>query len=137
MAGDGKFGWYWGRGEEPEGMHGPEDSRDAILQVAMSECDGVGFTICEADKAVPAFNIFDAGQVLEQYEEHNVECWSEDGPDIALTSEAERDLELVLAEAFGKWAKENDAVGNAWCFGTQRNIEYFPAPQAEQEKLSA
>ena len=131
MAGDGKFGWYWGRGEEPEGMHGPEDSREAILQVARSECDGEGFTICEADKAVPSFNIFDADDIIERYEEHNEECWSEDGADIALTREAEKDLESVLAAAFEKWAKENDAVGNAWCFGTQRHTEYFPASKAD------
>ncbi len=126
MKGDGNFQWYWGRGREPECMWGPEDTRDAILQVARTESDGQDFTICEADKSVPSFNIFDAGQVMEQYEEHNIECWSEDGPDIAMTRDAEKDLEAALADAFEKWARANDAVGNAWCFGTQRHTEYFP-----------
>lgn len=127
MAGDGKFGWYWGHGREPDGMYGPEETRDAILQVARLECDGDGFTICEADKSVPAFDIFDAATVMEQYEEHNIECWGEDGPDIALTPAAERELEAALAATFEAWAKANAATGTAWTFGTQRHTEYFPA----------
>lgn len=131
MAGDNKFGWYWGYGEEPEMMYGPEETRDAILQVARSESDGAGFTICEADKSVLSFDIFDAGQIMDQYEEHNEECWGEDGSDVALTRAAEQSLEAALAATFEAWAKANDATGKAWAFGTTRNTEYFPAAEAE------
>lgn len=124
---DGIFLWYWGYGEEPEVCYGAEDTREAILQVARTESDGAGFTILEADKATTSTDCFDADQVLEQYEEHNIECWSEDGADFPTCSiEAKRELEQALATALQAWMEKHDHHGRPWSFGIQRHQEYFP-----------
>ena len=127
--GDGKFCWYWGRGQEPEHCHGPEDTREAILQVAELETEGRGdFTIIEADKATPSTEMFSCGDVLEQYEEFNAECWGEDGADFHhVTPDAERELESALSAALYAWMEKHDCHGYAYLFGRQRNVEYFPA----------
>lgn len=125
---DRQFKWYWGYGEEPDVFYGGEDSRDAILQVARRECDGEGFSIVEADKSVPDFGFFDADQVLEQYDEHNIECWSEDGPDFPdIKLEVKRELEKALGATLKRWMDKHKCHGRAWAFGSQRHQEYFPA----------
>ena len=126
---DGRFHWYWGYGVEPEVMYGQEDTRDAILQVARLESDGAAFTIVEADKQVPDCNIFDAGRVLEDYDDHNEECWGEDGSEITPTREQELELESALGAVLKNWMDKHALHGKAWAFGVQRNREYFPAQE--------
>lgn len=130
MAGDGIFKWYWGYGSEPESYYGEEDSREAILQVAYDESDGRAFTIIEADKSIPTFNIFDADRVIEDYEERNEECWGEDGFDGGLPSKLKRELEVRLSNTFKRWM-EKHGLTKTWAFGTSRNQEYFPERTAE------
>lgn len=130
---DRNFKWYWGYGEQPEDFYGPEDSRDDILQVARNECDGQAFSIVEADKELPGTGIFDAGNVLQEYEDQNEECWGEDGPDIHPTREQELELEASLTAVLTAWMDKHKLHGSAWAFGTQRNHEFFPAEDAAEE----
>lgn len=108
-------------------MYGPEDSREAVIDEAVSNVDRGSFTIVEADKAVVSFDFFDADSVYDSYADRNEDCWGEDGPDVSITPEANRELELALAATFETWARKHDAVGTVWAFGTQRNSQYFPA----------
>jgi len=124
MAGDGVFKWYWGLGQEPEVCYGEVDSREEILQIAMRECDGEGFTILEADKSVPSFHVFNAECVVENYIDENAECWGEDGPELHPDALQESELEQMLAATFKSWMEKHRLV-KTWSFGTVRNQEYF------------
>ena len=130
MAGDGNFKWYWGRGSEPDVYWGEEDSREAIIQVARDEGDGECFTIVEADKSIPSFDVFDADNVLDNYYDHNEECWGEDGPDVEATLVAKQELERALANIFQEWMVKHKLT-KTWSFGTMRNHEFFPEEKPE------
>lgn len=125
--GDKNFKWWTGAGKEAEWYHGPFDTREDAIGKSRAEYPQGDFTIYEADKAVLSFDMFAADRLLEDFEEHNLECWSEDGPDICLTSEQERDLERHMAEALKGWLDKSGEMPVAWAIGESRNEEYFPA----------
>jgi hypothetical protein len=130
MIGDNNFKWYWGRGSEPDVYWGGEDSREAIIEVARDDVDGESFTIIEADKSIPTFNVFDADNVLDSYVDHNEECWGEDGPDFDATLVAKNELELALANVLQEWMRKHSLI-KTWSFGTSRNQESFPEEKSE------
>lgn len=134
MASDGNFKWWYGEGREPEIFMGCCDTRDEAIAQGRAESE-FGFTICEADKAVPRPHFFDADWVMEQYGEANEECWGEDGPEFTVSKEQERELEQMLGDAFKAWLdKIGKGAPSAWAFGTTRNTEYFaPAQGIEAE----
>lgn len=129
MAGDGNFKWYFGYGPEPETYYGRCDTRDEVIAKARAEVEPAeSFSIVEADKAVIDFDFFRADNVKEAFEEHNCECWGEDGPELDEPDGADRDLELSLGKAFEDWLKRHGIAPRVWGFGEVRNSEYFPAP---------
>lgn len=123
--GDGNFKWWWGYGTEPETCHGPFDSREAAITDA-NGADGNGFTIMEADKAVPTYDIFDAGQVFERFIECNEEVFHEDDG-VGGPSEVpvDRELEIALMDVFRKWVETHDAAPAVWYFGVTRSQQYI------------
>lgn len=129
MATDGNFKWWYGHGKEPEIFYGPCDTRDEAVAQGEAENEH-GFTICEADKATARPHFFDADWVMEQYGEANEECWGEDGPEFTVSKEQERELELMLGDAFKEWLdKIGKAAPRVWAFGEIRNTEYFAPAQ--------
>lgn len=133
--GDGNFRWWVGRGEDPEIYHTSEPTRGGAIQVGKTEhwSEDDGFTIVEADKALMNFNCFDADQVLEQFDEHNIECWGEDGPDYAPSHASKRELEIALSETLKAWIDGISDKPQVFQFGDQRNQEFFPAPKEGTE----
>lgn len=127
--GDERFAWWWQTGtSEPETYRGPCDTREeAITEAQAEEGNNLGFVIVEADRATQDSGCFDASRVLEGYEEHNIECWGEDGADIEATTAQERDLETMLAETLETWFKKHGNAPRSFCFGTMRNQETFAA----------
>lgn len=124
MKGNGIFEWCCGGGVEPEFYYGPHGSREEAFQVGRSKFKGGTFTIVEADKSVPRFDVFDASRVLEDYEDQNEECWGEDGAEVKATADQERELEGALASVFQNWMEKHQLV-KTWTFGTMRNKETF------------
>lgn len=123
---DGIWRWYWGLGTECEAYH-LAASRDDAYELGMGECaPGDVFTIVEATKLVPSFKVFDADRVFEEFEEHNEECWGEDGAEIAATEEQKRDLEERLASVLRAWAPRD--FFRAWSLGEFRNEEEITVP---------
>ncbi|CAN7301035.1 hypothetical protein LJR231_001532 [Phyllobacterium sp. LjRoot231] len=128
------FLWYWAHGAEPESYSVVDVStREAAIAAARADDAHVhGFTIIEANKKVPTTNIFDADNVLEQYEEHNEESWGEDGSMIHAESAQKAELEKMLADALWVWMGKHGLHGHNYCFGETRNEEYFPAERTVQ-----
>jgi hypothetical protein len=130
---DGNFKWWMAVGtQDPDFYHGPYDSKEeAIAQAHAEEGKDRGFTIVEADKAKPTSDIFTADSIFEMYEEHNIECWGEDGADFEVTREAEIELEKMLTAALESWFDKFRTRPTPWSFGEQRNKEYFkPSSEA-------
>lgn len=129
--GDGVFKWWWAVGtSEPEIYHGPCDTREEAIDTARGDYGAeLGFVIVEADRSVPTCNIFDSDRVLEDYEEHNEECWGEDGADLGPSGEQQRDLENMLRDTLDAWFKKHSISQRGWAFSDQRNQETFePEP---------
>lgn len=124
--GDKNFKWWAGGGSQPESYAGPFDSRELALTEGRERWPDGDFSILEADKAVISFNMFAYDRLLEDFEEHNLECWGEDGPDICLTSEQGRSLEQHMAAALKAWLEQSDEMPVAWAIDETRNEEYFP-----------
>jgi hypothetical protein len=124
--GDKNFKWWCGGGQQPEAYSGPYDTREEALTQGKADYPEGHFTICEADKATVSFDMFSAGDLLERLDEHNLECWGEDGMDVHLKPEQERSLEAHMAAAFEAWMDQSKETPSAWCFGETRAEEYFP-----------
>lgn len=130
------FKWFCAQHSDSESWHGAFDSRDEAVAEGLLNYD-IGFWIVEANKAVPSAHIFDAGSVLEDFEESNVECWGEDGAEINYNGNnpdevsASKRLEQYLGDALAKWLKEEGVGQIGWAFGEQRNSEYI-APLVQQ-----
>lgn len=131
--GDKNFKWWCGGGKEPEVYFGPFDSRDDAMGKARAEYPDGHFTICEADKAVLSFDMFAADRLLEDFEEHNNECWGEDGMDVCLKPTEERALEKHMADAFRSWLEASSEMPVAWAIGETRTEEYHPPVSAPAE----
>ena len=130
--GDGNFKWWCGYGRYPETCSGPFDSRKAAIAEVPPEG---GYTIIEADKAVLNFDIFDATGILDQMQDHNEECWGEDGMEINATPAQERELETELAAVFKAWLERHDLTPKVWSFGETRKEEYIePTPEPPSPK---
>lgn len=133
--GDGIFKWYVGLGEDCEVFHLVDGGRDDAIEVGRNDYhrDGVGFTICEADKSVLGPNFSEdsiAESIMEQLLENNEDCWGEDGPDDPWPDGAQEDLQKRLRATVADWLKAHPA--ETWRFGTQRHNEFFPAPLRER-----
>jgi hypothetical protein len=126
MPSDGEFKWYYGCGKQPEVYYAGGDTREQTLAQAWSEYPEGGFSIIEGDKATPSFDCFRGDRVLEDYEEHNEECWGEDGAEIDATAGQCRELEVALAATLQAWMDKHQKRGKLWSFGETRNEEYFP-----------
>lgn len=120
--------WYFGAGDCPEMYYAAESREDAIKQGWISYPEG-DFTIAEADKAIPSFDVFPADWLLERYEECNEECWGEDGAEINATPTQERELEKIMGDALEMWMDRHNLRGRVWSFGNTRNEEYFPVKE--------
>lgn len=133
MQGDGNFKWWWGEGTDPEVFHIGGDTRaDAIQCGKEGECD-YGFTICEADKALPDFACLRADFAMDAFNDHNEECWGEDEPDWKkVPAGAFNELEQALGVTFKAWADKYKCAPLTWNFGEQRNTEYFPPADVEE-----
>lgn len=124
--GDKNFKWWAGGGQQPEGYSGPFGTREEALARGRADYPEGHFTICEADKGDIRFDMFAADRLMEEFEEHNLECWGEDGMDVHLTPAMESSLEAHMAAAFKAWMDQCSEAPTAWCFGETRNEEYFP-----------
>lgn len=122
MAGDGVFKWFYAYSEDAETWMGRCDTRDDAIAQGKAEYDD-DFWITEADSAKVSFDIFDTDRILEDYEEANIECWGEDGPDISPSKDQRRELEALLSAAFKGWAERHNLKGHIWSFGNVRNVE--------------
>lgn len=125
MSGDGIFRWFYAGGEEPEIWYGRLGTREEAVDAGWANCPDGDFSIVEADSARVSFDIFDASRVIDDYEERNIECWSEDGAQIEIGQHG-RELELALAETLKTWMDKHGLRGRVWSFGETRNQEYFP-----------
>jgi hypothetical protein len=74
--------------------------------------------------------------VLEKLEEHNDECWGEDGVEIKPTPAQGKELEGALSAVLRSWLRKHDLTPPVWAFGHMRNMEYFPPIKAKTEELS-
>lgn len=125
MPSDGEYKWYYGGGSCPENFYAAEGGRDDAVREGWANYPEGDFTVCEADKALPSFEVMPADWIIERYEECNEECWGEDGADIAPSNEQERELEAAMAETLKSWMVKHGLQGRVWNFGNTRAEEYF------------
>lgn len=119
------FNWYYTQDQE---IWQPAGSRQNAINCGRDEYEGGAFYICEANLQQLSDGFFDAELVVEKFEEHNEECWGEDGADITLpAAEAVKELEDALAKAFSAWRAKHLPHLKAWAFDEMRNEELIPA----------
>lgn len=115
--------WYYARqGDEP---YHPADSREDALAKGRQEFGVWGFVLCEAIPAPLHHDIFDADEVLEQFEGTNEDHWGEAGetdPTLAQRTE----LEQALAATLAAW-RTRHGLYEAGLFAETRNEERVPA----------
>jgi Arc/MetJ-type ribon-helix-helix transcriptional regulator len=118
--------WWWGYGEKPERYYGPFPTRDEAIRDAAENTPrdrDETATICTAERARLTDDIFNADDVIEQFEEWNEEKWEEYGPTPApISLEARRDLEQALNAAFAAWRAKHDPW-QAWALEDFENVE--------------
>jgi len=131
MSSDGVYLWYYGGGSQPD-MYYAADSRDDAIKQGWGTYPEGDFSIVEADKAVPSFEVLPADYVIERYEECNEECWGEDGAEINATPAQERELEAALGAALQAWMDKHNLRGRVWNFGHMRNEEHFPEREHQE-----
>lgn len=103
--------WWWAQSDDAERYFGPFASRDQAIAAAQAEAHedhATAFYICTARPRQLHDDIFNADEVLEQFEDHNEEAWGEDGPDMAtLPDGAEAELVAALNAAFKAWREKH------------------------------
>lgn len=115
------FTWWHGRGTCPEAFNVGAHTRDGTIAAALDDYDGEPFTICEAHQdAKFNFDIFDACEVRERFEEANEECWGEDGMEWS----TDAGLIDVLEAALRGWFYKNKPC-RSWALQEMRNVEEF------------
>lgn len=128
--------WWMGYGKEPESYQGPYATKDEAIAMGKVEAhaEGAGFTIVEANSKVMSVDIFDSLWIDEQLEEHNEECWGEDGmPHLVSLPEHSRELEQALAATLKAWLDKYNLWPHVWSFDVMQNEEYFPPPNSPTE----
>lgn len=121
---DNTWQWYYSTDIEFERC-GRADGRDAAILAALAEtAAGETFGIVEATKSVATFDVFDGRSILSDFEEHNAECWGEDGAGIEADADEAADLAATLANAFQQWSIGR-AVAEPFCFHDMRGQTYF------------
>lgn len=131
--GDGNFQWWIGRGSQPEHYQTYEATRDGAIQVGKDEFGDSGFTIIEADKAVPG--IMGGDDIWGWFIENNEEIGGDDyfGNDKSPTKEQFAELTTEFAAIFQAWMDRHNLNPHVWQFGTTRNEEYFPPIEPETD----
>ncbi|GLQ09217.1 hypothetical protein GCM10007913_11490 [Devosia yakushimensis] len=131
MAGTGVYKWYWGHGPFPEHYHGGVATGDEALALAREHFPNGDFCIVEADKTLPSTDCFDAGDILDRFEDKNIECWGENGFDTPITSAEKRELEQKLADCFARWLRKH-GLATGHNLNDIRKTDYFaPFTHAE------
>lgn len=133
------WGWYAGRGAEPENFDtGPEPSRDAAISAGLTNYDGETFTVIEAQRG--EFAVPQARHLLESW----LEQWGDDdmgredypeleGPPAAIAV-AHDDLDALLA---GWFSRHKAIMPVPWAFAASRNAETFPSAEGEADAALA
>lgn len=125
--GNGDYKWFVASDMDSEHWHGPEDTREAAIQVGRQDYGNEAFAICRADKAVaacvPDMESF-AETMMESIGEANEDCWSEDGWEDAWTDAAFKELRNRLESTVGQWLK--DFPAKTYMFGDTQ-MEAIPA----------
>jgi hypothetical protein len=122
--GDKNFKWYVADSIDAELFHSQHDTREEALAEGRGIFGDYPFVLIEADKAVvkPVINTdWLTETLLEQLEENNPECWSEDGADGAWQDIPA--LERLLEEAVAKWL--TDHPPRTFCVDDFRTTEFL------------
>jgi len=135
MSEDWKF--YWGNGEQPETLNGPEETREAAAAEAIANSEpGEVVSVCEARPMTLDNRIFDADWIVERFDSRNEEKQNEDGDCLLedATDEQLTELEGILNDAFVAWRAKH-GVGRAYMLDT-RNEEVLTVPEPAGEPVS-
>lgn len=125
--------WWWS--EDEERCHGPFDSREDALAGAHDGADdeATEVEIFTASRRPLRDDIFRADEEFERFEEHNEECWGEDGPNMRdVPVAAVRELEVALMAAFARW-RERYAPWSSWTIENFANRETVKLVRAKAE----
>ena len=126
------WGWYAGRGADPENYDiGPENTREAIVEAGLEELDGEPFSIVEARKGPPPPP--DATTVLESHHEALADdaTWGDDdGTALATDDDAYKRAVASLQAALSGWwgVHWNTLFMAPWVFAETRNEELIIPP---------
>lgn len=119
--------WQWYASTDGERYTvGPEDSREAVIELATNDFDGEPFTIVVATKGEAILRIFDNSNVIELLDGANEDNAGEDGESLFddVTREQADALASLLNSAMEFWAKlHNIKPDTPWAFGQTRNQE--------------
>ena len=126
------WGWYAARGADPENYNiGPENTREAIVQVGLEELDGEPFSIIEARKGPPPPP--SAATVMDAH--HEALCddgaWGDDdGERRGVTDADQKRAEAALQAALNGWwdTHWNTLFMAPWVFAHTRNEELIIPP---------
>lgn len=125
--GDKNFAWYMGAGKDPESCHGPYATREDAIAEGRGYGHDNGFTVMEADKAVPSLP--DADDLISEFLDNNEELADPDGDcfgtDFKASREQEDELTAAVQLVFRDWLDKHKLWPTVWAFGAMRNQEYF------------
>lgn len=124
--GDKVFKWYVSDSVDAEFFHSKHETRDEAEKEGYAAYGDDPFVLIEADKMVvkPNFDIDGVVErILENLEEYNIECWSEDGPEDAWGEI--KPLEQALEKAVADWLLAHPP--RTFCVDEFRTVEHFNA----------
>lgn len=136
--GDGVFRWYVAHEEEAEYFDASADTREAALAEGLKKYGDTPFVLIEADKFILSYDIFDAYRIIEKMEDHNEECWGEDGLDMGedFDGASRLELEAFLAAALQGWLAGKGMTPRVWGVCTYRTVENINVPAEKAVRAS-
>lgn len=133
--------WQWFASSDEENyLTGPEDTREAIIEVGKNDYDGDGFYIVEAVRSDPSRLIPSAENFLTQTLEGAADDgeFGEDGDyDLCGAPETQARAISELDAALQSWtAKWKHVLPAPWRFARTRNAEYVPSEEEARQTLA-
>lgn len=127
--GDKNFKWYVADSVDAEQFHSKHDTREEAIKEGYGVYGDDPFVLIEADGSVvkPNFNVdWVVDTILEDLDENNPECWSEDGSEDAWQNIPA--LAASIEKAVEDWLIANPP--RTFCVDEFRATEFFNGAKA-------
>ena len=124
--------WWYSQDEERWG--GPEQTRQAAIDMGIMEYDGEAFSVVEAEPSTLDFNV-DMDDYWDGLDDRNCDRLDRDSemPIADRVSDTEkRDLEAMLEEVVAAWSAKHNIDTDGWTFDRMGPVERIAAQPPEE-----